>query len=182
MCDAWANEFEVKYAAAAARGVKLGSGLTKAGIELFRALPGASERSVLLCTDLHPENVLAARREPWLIIDPKPYVGDPTYDALQYMLNFPGRLAADPSGFVRGWPIFSTSTASGCATGSSPVHTGVPRPTAPARLGACPCAVTLPTSDRRSRETGIAERTCRSLIAANGNRHTAGPGRSCLEV
>jgi hypothetical protein len=40
--------------------------------ELFRSLPGTSERSVLLCTDLHPGNALAARREPWLVIDPKP--------------------------------------------------------------------------------------------------------------
>ena len=34
-------------------------------------------------------------------IDPKPYVGDPTYDALQHMLNHPDRLATDPAGFVR---------------------------------------------------------------------------------
>ncbi|MPZ63813.1 MAG: hypothetical protein GEU93_21615, partial [Propionibacteriales bacterium] len=51
--------------------------------------------------DLHPENVLAAAREPWLVIDPKPYVGDPAYDPLQHMLNFPDRLGADPLGFVR---------------------------------------------------------------------------------
>ena len=56
---------------------------------------------MLLYTDLHPENVLAAQREPWLAIDPKPYVGDPTYDALQHMLNHPDRLATDPAGFVR---------------------------------------------------------------------------------
>lgn len=105
MCDMWADAFadafEDKHTAAGARGLKLDSGLARAGIELFQALPDTAERSVLLCTDLHSENVLAARREPWLIIDPKPYVGDPTYDPLQYMLNFPGRLAADPSSFVR---------------------------------------------------------------------------------
>lgn len=101
MCDTWADEFEDRYAAATARGLKLDPGLANAGIALLRALPGTSECSVLLCTDLHPENVLAATREPWLVIDPKPYVGDPTYDALQYMLNFPDRLAADPGGFVR---------------------------------------------------------------------------------
>lgn len=101
MCDAWADEFEDRYAAAIAPGLKLDPGLVNAGIGLLRALPDTSERSVLLCTDLHPENVLAARREPWLVIDPKPHVGDPTYDPLQHMLNFPGRLAADPVGFVR---------------------------------------------------------------------------------
>jgi len=44
--------------------------------------------------------VLAAQREPWLVIDPKPYLGDPTYDVLQHMLNCPDRLVADPSGFA----------------------------------------------------------------------------------
>ena len=37
---------------------------------------------------------------PWLIVDPKPYVGDPAYDAIQHMLNFPDRLAADPGAFA----------------------------------------------------------------------------------
>jgi streptomycin 6-kinase len=100
MCYAWSDVFEERYRAAAGRGSQLDPGLVRTGIELFRGLPATSERSVLLCTDLHPENVLAARREPWLIIDPKPYVGDPTYDPLQHMLNFPDRLATDPSGFV----------------------------------------------------------------------------------
>jgi streptomycin 6-kinase len=44
--------------------------------------------------------VLAAKREPWLLIDPKPYVGDPTYDALQHMLNCVERLQADPAGLT----------------------------------------------------------------------------------
>jgi streptomycin 6-kinase len=32
--------------------------------------------SVLLHQDLHGDNVLSARREPWLVIDPKPLVGE----------------------------------------------------------------------------------------------------------
>lgn len=99
MCAWWADEFEDKYAAAS--GPRLDQGLARAGIELFRALPSTAERSVLLATDLHPDNVLAAEREPWLVIDPKPYVGDPTYDPLQHMVHFPHRLRADPVGFVR---------------------------------------------------------------------------------
>jgi streptomycin 6-kinase len=70
-------------------------------MELLRSLPGSAERCVLLITDLHAGNVLAAGREPWLAIDPKPYVGDPTYDPLQHMLNCPDRLASDPAGFAR---------------------------------------------------------------------------------
>lgn len=58
------------------------------GLALFRVLPGTADRAVLLCTDLHAGNLLAARREPWLVIDPKPYVGDPTYDVLQHLLNW----------------------------------------------------------------------------------------------
>jgi streptomycin 6-kinase len=49
---------------------------------------------------LHAENVLAAEREPWLVIDPKPYVGDPTYDALQHLLNCDERLQSDPQGLA----------------------------------------------------------------------------------
>ena len=52
---------------------------------------------MLLCTDLHGDNILAAQRAPWLVIDPKPYVGDPAYDVLQHMLNCEDRLAADPA-------------------------------------------------------------------------------------
>jgi streptomycin 6-kinase len=94
MCDQWADEFEQK----------IGRGdpaLVRDGMALFRALPATAERHVLLCTDLHAGNVLAAGREPWLAIDPKPYVGDPTYDALQHMLNCERRLLADPRGLAR---------------------------------------------------------------------------------
>jgi streptomycin 6-kinase len=93
MCEAWADEFERK---AADRPMSIDPGLAREGIALFRTLPATAERNVLLCTDLHAENVLASRREPWLAIDPKPYVGDPTYDALQHLLNCDERLHADP--------------------------------------------------------------------------------------
>ncbi|MDP9259809.1 MAG: nuclear transport factor 2 family protein [Actinomycetota bacterium] len=97
MCDVWADEFERK---AAAGPMSLDPGLAREGIALFRALPATAERNVLLCTDMHAENVLAAQREPWLAIDPKPYVGDPTYDALQHLLNCDQRLHADPGGLA----------------------------------------------------------------------------------
>ena len=41
------------------------------------------------------------RREEWLAIDPKPFVGDPAYDAVQHMLNCDGRLASDPVALAR---------------------------------------------------------------------------------
>jgi streptomycin 6-kinase len=98
MCAAWAEEFEQDYAAAA--GDRIDPGLARAGLTLFRDLPHTADRHVLLATDLHGDNVLAAQREPWLVIDPKPYVGDPAYDLLQHMLNCEDRLAADPGGLA----------------------------------------------------------------------------------
>jgi streptomycin 6-kinase len=97
MCNEWADQYERKMGDG--RG-SVDPGLAREGIALFRALPATAERDVLLCTDLHAENVLAAEREPWLVIDPKPYVGDPTYDALQHMLNCEERLRADPHGLA----------------------------------------------------------------------------------
>jgi streptomycin 6-kinase len=96
MCAAWAEEFEQEYAAADPAD-RIDPGLARDGIALFRALPGTAQDDVLLCTDLHGDNILAARRAPWLVIDPKPYVGDPAYDVLQHMLNCEDRLAADPA-------------------------------------------------------------------------------------
>jgi streptomycin 6-kinase len=97
MCDAWAAEYAGKLTASPGL---LDPGLARAGIELFCSLPATAERQVLLCTDLHAGNVLAAQREPWLAIDPKPYVGDPTYDALQHLLNCEQRLVVDPAGLA----------------------------------------------------------------------------------
>ena len=97
MCQEWADQFEVRRTAGE---VALDPGLADAGIELFRTLPRTAEQSVLLCTDLHADNVLAAGREPWLMVDPKPYVGDPTYDVVQHLLNCEGRLHTDPVGLA----------------------------------------------------------------------------------
>jgi streptomycin 6-kinase len=99
MCAAWADEFERDYATASATD-RIDPGLARAGIALFRALPDTADSTVLLCTDLHGDNILAAQRAPWLVIDPKPYVGDPAYDLLQHMLNCEDRLAADPAGLA----------------------------------------------------------------------------------
>lgn len=73
-------------------------GLAREGLVAWRELAETAARRVLLVTDLHGGNVLAAQREPWLAIDPKPYVGDPTYDTMQHMTNCPSRLAKDPMG------------------------------------------------------------------------------------
>jgi streptomycin 6-kinase len=92
MCDAWASEFRGQPA--------LDPGIVRAGLALLRSLPRDATDQVLLCTDLHSENILAAQRESWLVIDPKPYVGDPAYDVVQHLLNA-DRLTADPAGLAR---------------------------------------------------------------------------------
>ncbi|MBA3780288.1 MAG: phosphotransferase [Nocardioides sp.] len=51
--------------------------------------------------DLHYENVLAADREPWLVIDPKPMSGDPHYEPAPMLWNRFDELAGDIRGGVR---------------------------------------------------------------------------------
>jgi streptomycin 6-kinase len=50
--------------------------LLDVALEALADLPGSQGEQVLLHQDLHGENVLAARREPWLAIDPKPLAGE----------------------------------------------------------------------------------------------------------
>ncbi|HEV8122930.1 MAG TPA: aminoglycoside phosphotransferase family protein [Gemmatimonadales bacterium] len=76
-------------------------GLVMEGLATFAELSPPRSGDVLLATDLHAGNVLRAEREPWLAIDPKPFVGDPCYDATQHLFNCQGRVLADPAGTVR---------------------------------------------------------------------------------
>ena len=70
-------------------------GLVREGLRAFEEMAAASPSDVLLATDLHAGNVLRAEREPWLAIDPKPFVGDKAYDATQHLLNCRGRLRSN---------------------------------------------------------------------------------------
>ena len=63
---------------------------------LFRDLNDSSAEPVLLHGDLHHENILAARREPWLAVDPKGVVGEPAYEV--------GALLRNPIGRILAWP------------------------------------------------------------------------------
>ena len=72
------------------------AGLTREGLSLFTELSRSTPADVLLATDLHAGNVLRAQRETWLVIDPKPFVGDPTYDATQHLFNSMDRLCTNP--------------------------------------------------------------------------------------
>jgi streptomycin 6-kinase len=77
------------------------AGLVREGLRLFEELPRNATREVMLATDLHAGNVVRAEREAWLVIDPKPFVGDPAYDATQHLLNCRDRLRLDPDKTIR---------------------------------------------------------------------------------
>jgi streptomycin 6-kinase len=76
-------------------------GLVREGLRLFKELPLTAPLEVLLATDLHAGNVLRSERQPWLVIDPKPFIGDPAYDATQHLFNCDARLRSDPDRTIR---------------------------------------------------------------------------------
>ena len=97
LCEQWAAGVEARLSAGWPG--HLDRALVADGLATWRSLPQQSG-AALLCTDLHAGNVLAAEREPWLVIDPKPYVGDPAFDVLQHALNCPQRLRTAPLALV----------------------------------------------------------------------------------
>ena len=72
------------------------SGPIERGIDLLRTLPRDQAAAVLLHGDLHPGNILAAERERWLAIDPKPLIGDPAFEPVQILTQSEGRIAETP--------------------------------------------------------------------------------------
>lgn len=77
------------------------AGLVRHGLQLFQELSTPSPEDRLLATDLHAANVLRSEREPWLVIDPKPFIGDAAFDLAQHLHNCETRLHADPVSLVK---------------------------------------------------------------------------------
>jgi streptomycin 6-kinase len=77
------------------------AGLVREGLRLFDELPKTADAEVLLATDIHAGNVLRSERMPWLVIDPKPFAGDPAYDSTQHLFNCVERLRGDPDRMFR---------------------------------------------------------------------------------
>jgi streptomycin 6-kinase len=75
--------------------------LVSEGLKMLASLAAEPSINALLATDLHSGNILRAQREPWLMIDPKPFVGDPAYDLTQHLFNCEERLRANPVELVR---------------------------------------------------------------------------------
>jgi streptomycin 6-kinase len=69
----WADDLESKWDSV---GRPFDRRLLDAALDALRTLPASQGEQVLLNQDLHAGNVLRAEREPWLVIDPKPLVGE----------------------------------------------------------------------------------------------------------
>jgi len=72
--------------------------LVHEAVGLIRDLSPRQHEQVLLHGDLHLGNVLAAEREPWLVIDPKPLIGEREFDAIALIRDKGEELVADPVG------------------------------------------------------------------------------------
>ena len=62
--------------------------LLDAAMDALASLGPTQGEAVLLHQDLHGENVLAAQREPWLAIDPKPLVGEREFSVAPIVRDF----------------------------------------------------------------------------------------------
>jgi streptomycin 6-kinase len=69
----WLEEIPAAWELA---GRPIDKGLLDEVMEMLAALASSQGEQVLLHQDLHTDNVLAAEREPWLVIDPQPLLGE----------------------------------------------------------------------------------------------------------
>jgi streptomycin 6-kinase len=80
--DRWAEEVPRRWESG---GRPFERSLLGLALEVFRSVDrGASS---LVNQDLHGGNVLRAEREPWLVIDPKPLVGEPEVNGVGLLRN-----------------------------------------------------------------------------------------------
>jgi streptomycin 6-kinase len=62
--------------------------LVDAAVDALSSLSQSQGEQVLLHQDLHGDNVLAAERKPWLVIDPKPLTGEREFAAAPIVRSF----------------------------------------------------------------------------------------------
>ncbi|HUI41346.1 MAG TPA: aminoglycoside phosphotransferase family protein [Terriglobia bacterium] len=72
-CGGWAEQLPVSWERAKRPFEKE---LLEAALEALDRLRGTQGEQILIHQDLHGQNVLRSRREPWLVIDPKPLAGE----------------------------------------------------------------------------------------------------------
>ena len=92
--DRWAGELEQLP-----RNAPLPRRLVEQAISLSRDfVTDPASTGTLIHGDMHYENVMAADRAPWLVIDPKPMSGDPHYELAPMLWNRFEELQAPHSG------------------------------------------------------------------------------------
>jgi streptomycin 6-kinase len=111
----WARELPERWEAA---GRPFERELLEEGVRALRELPPTQPELVVCHQDFHRQNILAAEREPWLTIDPKPVVAERAFDTAALVRDGPGdpvwRLdfLANELGLdrerMRGWAIAHT--------------------------------------------------------------------------
>ena len=104
ICDGWAEQaaYRADEHGGTLRALGTDPGILALGIELLGTLPRSADRQVVVHGDFNPGNLLAAKRAPYLAVDPKPMVGDPSYDpwSLVAQLDWPFQLA-DAAAVIR---------------------------------------------------------------------------------
>jgi len=80
--DRWAVEVPRRYAEA---GEPFERSLVETAVDVYRTVDRSA--TTLVNQDLHGHNVLRAEREPWLVIDPKPLVGEREVEASGLLRN-----------------------------------------------------------------------------------------------
>jgi streptomycin 6-kinase len=90
--DRWSKDVPAHYASA---GGPFERTLLEAALDVYRSVDRSARW--LVNQDLHGQNVLCAEREPWLLIDPKPLVGERELDGVGLLRN------AGSTASVRRW-------------------------------------------------------------------------------
>jgi streptomycin 6-kinase len=81
----WASQLVLSWEAA---GRPCERKLVDAAAGFLADLSGSQGDQVLLHQDLHGENIVAAEREPWLVIDPKPLAGEREFALAPILRSF----------------------------------------------------------------------------------------------
>jgi streptomycin 6-kinase len=116
----WIHQLPTRWARA---GRPFERELVELALALLESLSASQGEQVLVHQDLHGDNVLRAHREPWLVIDPKPLLGEREFAVAPIIRSFElghtpalvehrldrltRELALDPDR-VRGWAIAQT--------------------------------------------------------------------------
>jgi streptomycin 6-kinase len=94
--DRWAHEVPRRFELA---GRPFEGELVDLAVDVYRS--AERRTSSLVNQDLHGGNVLRAEREPWLVIDPKPLVGEPELEGVGLLRN--AAVEDEPTAAIRRW-------------------------------------------------------------------------------